>query len=278
MNRNFTISAGGDAVLRCSRYSPSHPADSLIVIAHGYKGFKDWGMFPYVCESLSARGHEVIAFNFSHGGIGEDLHSFTELDKFARNTCDRELLDLEILVSHLSQDPELGKLPLFLLGHSLGGGVSLVYALDHPDRIAGVLSWNGVTDLDLFTEEQKREMREHGRSYVVNGRTGQQMPLDKVLLDDLERQQARYDIFTRIADAKFPVVLIQGTEDGKRLRLGSEKLTGIRPDISWVQIPGGNHTFGCVHPFKGATPQLEQAIQASSQFVRQVLETAASGS
>lgn len=231
-----------------------------------------------MCANRSARGHEVIAFNFSHGGIGEDLHSFTELDKFARNTCDRELLDLEILVSHLSQDPELGKLPLFLLGHSLGGGVSLVYALDHPDRIAGVLSLNGVTDLDLFTEEQKREMREHGRSYVVNGRTGQQMPLDKVLLDDLERQKARYDIFTRMADAKFPVVLIQGTEDGKRLRLGSEKLTGIRPDISWVQIPGGNHTFGCVHPFKGATPQLEQAIQASSQFVRQVLETAASGS
>jgi pimeloyl-ACP methyl ester carboxylesterase len=270
MNHNFEIPAGEDAVLRCSRFPAQGEARSLIVIAHGYKGFKDWGMFPYVASALS-RGHEVITFNFSHAGIGEDLHNFTELEKFARNTYHRELKDMEILLSYLSQHPKFGALPLFLLGHSRGGGDCLLYALEHPGEIAGVISWNGVTSLDLFTEEQKREMKEKGRAYVLNGRTGQQMPLDAVILEDLERQQERYNILERMKQSAFPVVLIQGSQDGERLRRGSEQLTGIRPDIDWVQVPGGNHTFGTVHPFAGTTPQLEQAIAATADFISRTL-------
>ena len=270
MNSNFELPAGEDAVLRCSRYPVQGKAKSLIVIAHGYKGFKDWGMFPYVAAALS-REHEVITFNFSHAGIGEDLLNFTELEKFARNTYHRELKDMEILLSYLSQHPTLGSLPLFLLGHSRGAGDCLLYALDHSDEISGVISWNGITDLDLFSEKQKQEMKQTGRTYVLNGRTGQQMPQDAVIIEDLERQEERYNILERMKNASFPVVLIQGSQDGAHLRQGSEQLTKLRPDINWVQIPGGNHTFGTVHPFEGSTPQLEQAITATTDFINRTL-------
>lgn len=267
----FELPAGDDAVLRCTRFPSQGEAKALIVIAHGYKGFKDWGMFPYAAERLSLN-HEVVTFNFSHGGIGDDLQTFTELEKFARNTYDRELQDLDVLLSYLSQHPKLGALPLFLLGHSRGAGDCLVYALDHPGEIAGVISWNGVTDLDLFTDQQKQDMREKGRAFVLNGRTGQQMPLDAVILEDLELQKERYRIVERMQQAGFPVVLIQGSEDGARLRRGSEQLTAVRPDIEWVQIPGGDHTFRTVHPFTGATPQLEQAVEATRAFIGRVLK------
>lgn len=270
MSRNFEIPAGEEAVLRCSHFPAQTEAKGLIVIAHGYKGFKDWGMFPYAAEALS-REHEVITFNFSHAGIGEDLQNFTELEKFARNTYHRELKDMKILLSYLSQHHKFGSLPLFLLGHSRGGGDCLLYALDHPGEITGVISWNGVTSLDLFTEEQKQEMKEKGRTYVLNGRTGQQMPLDAVIIEDLEQQQERYNILERMKTSVFPVVLIQGSQDGERLRQGSELLTQLRPDINWIQIPGGNHTFGTVHPFAGPTPQLEQAIKATEDFISQTL-------
>lgn len=271
MPRNFELPAGEDAVLRCSHFPAQGEAKSLVVVAHGYKGFKDWGMFPYVAEALSDE-HEVISFNFSHAGIGEDLQNFTELEKFARNTYQREIKDMEILLSYLSQHHRFGSLPVFLLGHSRGGGDCLLYALDHPAELAGVISWNGTTNLDLFTEEQKREMRETGRSHVLNGRTGQQMPLDAIIIEDLEQQAERYNILERMKQAAFPVVLIQGSEDGERLRRGSEQLIRFRPDIEWIQIPGGNHTFGTVHPFTGTTPQLEQAISASRDFITRVLE------
>jgi pimeloyl-ACP methyl ester carboxylesterase len=270
MTRNFQLPAGEEAVLRCSHFPARDKAKSLIVIAHGYKGFKDWGMFPYVAEVLSQE-HEVITFNFSHAGIGEDLQNFTELEKFARNTYTREIKDMEILLSYLSQHHKFGSLPLFLLGHSRGGGDCLLYALDHPGEITGVISWNGITDLDLFTEEQKREMRENGRTHVLNGRTGQQMPLDAVIIEDLEQQAERYNLLERMRAAGFPVILIQGSQDSERLRRGSEQLTALRPDIRWVQIPGGNHTFGSVHPYEGTTPQLEQAIAASLEFINQAL-------
>lgn len=257
-------------MLRCTRFPARTQAKALIVVAHGYKGFKDWGMFPYAASALS-EDCEVISFNFSHAGVGADLLNFTELEKFARNTYQRELKDMEILLSYLSQHPRYGSLPLFLLGHSKGAGDSLVYALDHPSDIAGVISWNGITNLDLLTPELKQEMRVHGRAHVLNGRTGQQMPLDAVILEDLERQADRYNILARMKTASFPVVLIQGSEDGAHLRRGSEQLTALRPDIEWVQIPGGNHTFCTVHPFAGNTPQLEQAIAATRQFITGIL-------
>ncbi|MEK3866568.1 alpha/beta fold hydrolase [Paenibacillus sp. FSL H7-0716] len=269
-HRNFEIPAGDGAVLRCSHFPAQGKAKSVIVIAHGYKGFKDWGMFPYIATTLSQE-HEVITFNFSHAGIGEDLLHFTELEKFARNTYRRSLKDMEILLSYLSQHPKFGSLPLFLLGHSLGGGICLVYTLDHPDEISGVISWNGVTKLDLLTEEQKQQMKETGRTYVLNGRTGQQMPLDAVILEDMENNKERYNILERIQKASFPVVLIQGSQDGVHLRQGSEHLIKLRPDISWVQVPEGNHTFNTVHPFAGTTPPLELAIAATTDFINQTL-------
>ena len=52
---------------------------SAIVVCHGFKGFKDWGFFPYLADCLAAgTGAMVISFNFSGSGIGPDLESFTE--------------------------------------------------------------------------------------------------------------------------------------------------------------------------------------------------------
>ncbi|MNZ40729.1 Alpha/beta hydrolase family protein [compost metagenome] len=269
MSVDFQVQLEGGHVLRATRFAAQNGApEGIIIIAHGYKGFKDWGMFPYAAEYLS-RSHEVVTFNFSHNGIGEkDPLEFTELEKFAVNTYDQELSDLFALIRYLQADEQLRVLPLFLIGHSRGAGVCLVHALDHPDTVNGVVSWNGVTNLDLFSDKQKEEMRENGRSYVLNGRTNQQMPLDVVIIEDLERQHERYDIIGRLSHHKdFPVILIQGSEDGAHLRHGSERLTSVRPDIQWVQVPGGNHTFGTVHPFKGPTPQLTEALDATLDFI-----------
>ncbi|MNI06958.1 Alpha/beta hydrolase family protein [compost metagenome] len=273
MSIDFEVQLEGQNVIKATRYPAQNNApEGLILIAHGYKGFKDWGMFPYAAEYLS-HTHEVVTFNFSHNGIGEDPLQFTELEKFAVNTYDQELSDLHALVNYLHADEQLRSLPLFLIGHSRGAGVSLVHALDHPESVSGVISWNGVTNLDLFSDTQKEDMRRNGRSYVLNGRTNQQMPLDVIIIEDLERQQERYDILGRLSHHRdFPVVLIQGSEDGAKLRKGSEDLVRLRPDIEWIQIPGGNHTFGTVHPFAGPTIPLKEALDATLKFISKVAQ------
>ncbi|WP_334074699.1 alpha/beta hydrolase family protein [Paenibacillus sp. A14] len=271
MPTDFQIPLEDGHVLQCTRFPAQERNEdtSLVIMAHGYKGFKDWGMFPPAAEYLS-RFHEVVTFNFSHNGIGDVKDEFTELGKFAVNTYDRELKDLKALAAAMTADPMFAGLPLYFLGHSRGAGVCLIHALDHPGQVRGVISWNGITNLDLFSEEQKKEMREHGRSYVVNGRTGQRMPLDMIILEDLERQRERYDLLGRMAKAdgtEFKTILIQGTEDGAHLRKGSAELVKLRSDIPWMQIPGGNHTFGTVHPFTGITGPLEAALRVTLDFI-----------
>lgn len=111
-------------------------------------------------------------------------------------------------------------------------------------------------------------MRTHGSSHVVNGRTGQQMPLDVAILEDLDKHSERYAVIDRLASSSVRVALIQGTADGQRLRDGSAALVQARPDIPWHQIPDGNHTFNTVHPFKETTPQLEQVITLTLQQIK----------
>lgn len=302
MSIPFRIVLGEERIIRGDFYPSTTTTQGVLVLCHGFKGFKDWGMFPYAAKLL-AQEVDVVTFNFSYNGVGENLTEFTELEKFAHNTYSRELEDLRSVVTlftdhkhvkttllnqlsagrnepvlfHSSEEggpsaPRTSGLPIFLLGHSRGGGVSIIYALDHAKDIAGVISWNGITNVDLFSPEIKEEMRSTGRSSIRNARTGQELPLDIEILHDMERNKERFDIYSRIQDIQVPLVLIQGTKDAMHLREGSEQLVQLNQEVEWIQIEEGNHTFNAVHPFQGTTEPLEKAIGETLAFIRKRLE------
>ena len=270
MGIEFQLTQTPNGILRGTAFPCPREALGVVIVCHGYKGFKDWGFFPYLGERLSEKFH-AITFNFTHNGIGENLLEFTELERFARNTYSRELMDLAAVLEAVrnGQTPlgPTGGQPVFLLGHSRGAGVCLIHALDHPADTSGVISWNGITNVDLFSDQEKAEMKQTGRTHILNGRTKQRMPLDVEILEDLERNAERFDILSRIGCLVPPAVLIQGEKDGAHLRRGSSELTKLRPDIPWRQVPGGNHTFGAVHPFQGTTPPLEEAIRLTLEWL-----------
>jgi pimeloyl-ACP methyl ester carboxylesterase len=276
MSIPFKITIDEDRLIRGDFFPSTQESLGTLVICHGFKSFKDWGFFPYTAEQL-AQSVKVITFNFSHNGVGEDLHQFSELEKFAANTYTRELEDLQTLIRQIKAGAlplkeNIVSSPLFLLGHSRGAGVSLIYAMDHPEQIDGVISWNGITNVDLFSDEIKERMRQDGRAYIQNARTKQDMPLDLEILDDIEKNRERFDILERVTSGKVPIILIQGTEDGKQLRQGSAKLIEANPSIKWVQIDNGNHTFNAVHPFQGETSPLIEAITHTSEFIHDRLQ------
>jgi hypothetical protein len=304
MSIPFQILLEEERIIRGDFFPSANLTRGILIICHGFKGFKDWGMFPYAARKI-AQEVDVVTFNFSYNGVGENLTEFTELEKFAHNTYTRELEDINSVVTLFSNHEDVkntlldqqsagrgepvvfhsceksglhapvagsSSLPLFLLGHSRGGGVSIIYALDHGTEIAGVTSWNGITNVDLFSPEIKEEMRTKGRSSVQNARTRQELPLDVEILHDIERNKERFDIYSRIRDIQVPLVLIQGTKDALHLREGSERLVKLNQAVNWVQIEEGNHTFNTVHPFKGTTVPLEKAINETLAFIRKKLE------
>jgi pimeloyl-ACP methyl ester carboxylesterase len=276
MSIQFKINVDVNRQIRGDYYPSIHESKGTLVICHGFKGFKDWGFFPYTAEQL-AQYINVITFNFSHNGVGENLLEFTELEKFATDTYTHDLEDLQLLIQHIQENSlpipgTIASSPLFLLGHSRGAGVSLIYAMDHPEKIDGVISWNGITNVDLFSQEIKDRMRQDGRAYIENARTKQNMPLDLEILEDIEKNRDQFNILSRTSTTKVPIILIQGSDDAKNLREGSAKLIDANPAIQWVQVAGGNHTFNTVHPFKGETVPLKEAITHTAQFIQDRLK------
>ncbi|MGG0812806.1 alpha/beta fold hydrolase [Paenibacillus alvei] len=289
MRHSFTLTwEGQDRILRGDAFVPGStfvPKEKskagVLLVAHGYKGFKDWGMFPYVGKQLAERsGLLTLTINFTYNGVGPSLDRFDEPERFAVNTYQREQEDIDVLFNWIRSEKfgqwiisegieydVLPNTPIYLLGHSRGGATCLLYALDHPHAVNGVISWNGVTNMDLFTEQQKQEMRQSGRSAVINARTKEALPLDRAMLEDLEANVERYALTERIKDADFPLILVQGSDDLPGFREGSAKLVQNYAGAKWITINGAGHTFNTVHPFQGTTPALEAAIEATVEWL-----------
>jgi pimeloyl-ACP methyl ester carboxylesterase len=248
----------------------------VLILSHGFKGFKDWGFFPYMASRFAQQGFYVVTFNFSCNGV--HVSDFDELDKFAVNTYSREQADLNLLLQTLLAKllPEAERADLqhiYLLGHSRGGGNSILFAAEHPE-VGAVVTWNGNANADLFGADFKEAVAEHGVAYVANARTKQQMPIRREFYEDLEENKSRYHIPERLAALSIPVLQLQGNLDSERLRAGFEILRQAAPQHRSVTIEGGTHTFGAVHPFAGPTDQLEEAIRLTIDFLKDVAGTA----
>lgn len=275
--QSFLLDVGKEErIIRGDLYFPDsrHPLPTIVIL-HGFKGFKDWGFFPYAANTLAKQGFAVITFNFSMNGVGENLLEFTELDKFARNTYSREQEDVAKIIGEI----KAGLLPpggvtdpnrLGLIGHSRGGANSLLYALDDPD-IKGVVTWNGIADVDIFSEELKREIREKGTGTVLNARTGQKMPIHREVLEDIETNRERWNLLKRLSNWQHPLLILQGDQDTPRLVEGARHLHQSAPKSTLKIITGANHTFGAVHPFQGSTPHLDQVLEETADFFSQIL-------
>lgn len=269
----FSIPVESDLTLRGDIHTDEAAGGNqpLLLFCHGFKGFKDWGSFPFVADSLAKRGITTIRFNFTCNGVGESLTEFDELEKFGRNTYAREVADLTVLTEWIVS----GKLPLpdyvdtgrlFVLGHSKGGGDAILFGAGNP-LVAGIISWNGIANVNLFDEKLRHQIEENGVGYIPNARTGQEMPITRVVIDDVDQNRDGYDLIDKVSRMEQPLCIIQGREDFARLVKGSERLHHAAKNAELHWIEGGDHTFQARHPFQGSTAQLEEAIEQTVAFI-----------
>lgn len=251
-------------------------AAPLVVIAHGFKGFPEWGFFPPLAELLTARGFATLRFGFSGNGmqLGDEL--VTDVDAFRRNTLGREVEDLLAVVRHASElAPERIRADgVGVLGHSRGGGVAVLAAAreEGNERIRALVTWNAIGTVDRFPADEIRRWREEGVYWVENARTGQRLPLGLELLEEAEADPEGVDIEAAAAAREAPWLIVHGAEDETVPVAEAHRLAEVARDPAELTvIPGGSHTFGATHPFQGPTPPLVEAMNRTQTWFRRWL-------
>lgn len=277
MSQPFVIPLEDNLVIRGDVHGPKDVTGErpVVLICHGFKGYKDWNFFPYLAEQLAKSGFFAIRFNFSCNGVGEALEHFDELDKFAINTYSREQADLSSLFEQIVQralpfSDQFDLKRIGIIGHSRGGANSIIFAAEHPE-IKAVVTWNSVSHVDFFPDSLKKQIREQGIGYVENARTKEQMPMKANVFDDMIENVERFNIMNHLKRITTPVHIIQGDADNEWLVSGASAMKTTASIHSLAMIREGDHTFNAAHPLKQPSTQLKEAMDETIHFLQEKL-------
>jgi pimeloyl-ACP methyl ester carboxylesterase len=273
----------GDELNTDLRFTESQEKQPLVILCHGFKGFKDWGCFPYMMDKLAEENYFCVSFNYSYNGTGEreeEQSEFTRLDLFAKNTFTRELDDLGSVIDHFfenknSSDYGYDTNNVTLIGHSRGGGIAILKTAEDK-RVTKLIALSTVNNFDRYSDALKSKWKEAGFFEVMNSRTNQMMRMDYTLMEDIENNPDRLDIQKAITKISVPVLFIHGEQDITVDYSNAEDLYSRRIEVypelkdstilSLIKNTG--HTFGAVHPFAGTTDALENVIKLISGFLK----------
>jgi dienelactone hydrolase len=227
---NFEVPAADGLAIRGDLYTPLDGSRSgLVILCHGFKGYRTWGFFPYLAACLADAGIAALAIDFSLGGdFGGDLGSglgedpgvdhggAKRADLFRRNTISRERADLDAVLRPVVEG-RLGSLigariPVGLFGHSRGGVVATLAACEN-DAIGALCTWSCPAHPDRFTAAQKEKWRRQGELDFTDSRSGAPLVLSTDYLDDLESHHAEYDLVRRVAALRVPHLIVHGEAD-----------------------------------------------------------------
>ena len=253
--------------LRVDVRSGARPGEvrPAVVICHGFKGFKDWGMFPRLADRLARAGFLAVSFNFSGSGVsGGD--EFDEPERWYRQKPSADLADLRAVVDYLVAN---GSQWIALVGHSRGGGLAIVQAA-RDARIRALVTWSAVDHFLRWPMDVIQRWRETGTVDVVNQRTGQVLAIGRDALDDWDRYGDNLlDVMAAAHQIRVPWLIVHGTEDATvPVEVGRilAEVSGAAETETLI-VEGASHTFGARHPWVGATPELDQVFERTLRFL-----------
>jgi dienelactone hydrolase len=247
----------------------------VVVILHGFKGFRNWGFFPWLAERVAGLGFASVLFDFSHNGTDASGEAYPRKDLFRSSSWRTHQEDLEAVLAAVRG----GTLPggegldpsrLALLGHSLGGGLAVLRAAsDRGIRCVAALA--PVARADRFSEGEKATWRAKGELPILNTRTGEVLPLGIGFLEDAEARRAELDVAAAAVRLACPLLVVHGAgdtsvppEEGRSIV--ESAIAAGRP-ARFALLPRTQHTFDAVHPFAGETDALRQAWKEVSSFL-----------
>ena len=266
----------------------------ILLCSHGFKGYKDYGFIPLLCDRAARAGLLAQRFNFSHSGMTHRLDLFEHPEHFEEDRWSRQVSDLRYLsslagdVDHPpAQDGGTNggvprELPLVLFGHSRGGVSSLLAAGQRdepasrhsadpalgqaapPAALITAAAPDYACNLDETTRQQ---LRSQGRLLSPSGRTGQDLYVGRGWLDEIERDPSLYDPVLAAAQVNCPALILHGDGDKTVPAACAHRLHhAAAPNSRLEIIPGASHTFDCPNPLSIDTPW-EEVPEATRKLI-----------
>jgi alpha/beta superfamily hydrolase len=123
----------GDARLYCELHIPDAVPAPALLICHGMdvQGFHFLKIYNQLAETACRNGFVSLVFDFR--GVGKST------GKFDYGIGEQE--DVRCALNHLASRPEVVPSSIFVVGHSLGGAVSLC-SLQNETRVKGLVLWS----------------------------------------------------------------------------------------------------------------------------------------
>jgi pimeloyl-ACP methyl ester carboxylesterase len=154
----------------------------------------------YLENQCKSRGQSYIRFDYrGHGQSGGKFEDSC-IGEWAQDAAD-------ILKSCTSG-------PVILVGSSMGGWISFLLTLKHPEHVQAIIGLAAAPDFTLWMEaamsnDQRSEMNDHGRFELPNHYDTRPYIITKKLIED-GRKNA---LLAQGMDINVPVRLIQGKAD-----------------------------------------------------------------
>lgn len=270
-NRDFALD------LYLPEGNPPSKGWPILIFAHGFKGFKDWGHWYKIAEKFAENSFAFLKFNFAFNGTTiQQPTDFADLEAFGQNNFSKELADMQSVLDWLNDTASSFSIDLdniTLIGHSRGGPIALLTAAKSA-HIRSVITWASVPELDSTWQSfaDLKTWETDGVVYVANARTGEQMPIYYQLYEDFRLHVEEYSVKNALAAFQKPMLIVHGDLDPAVKPSAAEYLKRLVPHADYKIIADANHVFGGHHPFPPENPlplHSEELIQVCLEFLKQ---------
>ncbi|MEM7229242.1 MAG: alpha/beta fold hydrolase [Planctomycetota bacterium] len=245
----------------------------VIVIAHGFKGYKDYGMFPAIASAGTKAEFIAHRFNFSHSGMTNDVTTFERPDLFERDTWNRQVTDLRAVLSAIDEGQlDDRDLPVIIVGHSRGGVTALLTVGRDPSlSVAGVMTLASPAYCQSMSDDQKAELLSAGRLASPSARTGQELHVGLPYIQEQLDDPAAHDVCALTKTISCPLCFVHGDVDEAVPLTQVRALEQAAPHAITSVIAGANHVFNTPNPSPAEppySPQLEELLATMTVFAQ----------
>ena len=264
-------------------YRPDDAPVGCAIVAHGFKGYKEFRMIPAIARELCRAGFVAHAFNFSHSGMTANPDTFERPDLFELDTWNKQVFDIQCVVEAIANGQVAGTgLPYVLVGHSRGGVSAILFAgrqsagsqLPKP---AGIITAGSPARACGLSDSEEEELRARGYLESPSARTGQILRIGLSWLTEQEADRDAHNMLDNVRNIECPILVVHGEDDETINVENAVSIADAAANARLAKIKNCNHVLNAPNPAPPdirEIPALARAIDEIVKFSRDCCDAA----